>query len=595
MPAGSVFADFEGETWGEGWTAHRRRSPRTTAPADGRRTLIGDQQAVERLPGAQLVNTFVDRDNGTGHITSPEFTITRDYVNFLVGGGNHPYPGSASNPPTAINLVVDGAVVRTRTGRDAEALSWTHWDVSELEGRRARIEIVDEHTGGWGHINADHFTFADAPAFPRSTETAVNLLVDDRVVRSATGANSERLDWTAWDVRDLAGKTARLQIVDRNRGGWGHVLADQFTFAGAPALSTLERSDWLDYGKDHYAAVSFNDAPGGRRVTIGWMNNWQYAGAVPTSPWRSAMSVPRELALRSVDGRPQLVQWPVAGIDALRTGTPASAPGSVAGERTLAVRGDVLDIRATLRPHGAARSGLKVLAGPAGEETAIGYDATTGRVFVDRTNSGAAAADLPGFPGVHSAPVALHDGRLDLRILVDRSLVEVFADGGRRVIADQVYPTPGAEGVKVFAQGGTASFESLVVDQLRSTWGARATSATATVGATVPPTLSLTVGPAAGFGPFTPGVAKEYTATMTANVISTAGDAALSAEPGVLTNGAYALPRPLELDIAPATWDGPVSNAQATIALRQAIAATDALRTGSYSRTLTFTLSTTSP
>ena len=589
-PAGSVFADFEGDTFGEGWTA--------TGTFAGLRPAAGalpDQQAVEGYEGRQLVNTFVDHDNGTGRITSPEFTITRDFVNFLVGGGNHPYPGSASNPPTAVNLVVDGAVARTRTGRDAEALNWTNWDVSELKGRRARIEIVDENAGGWGHINADQFTFADAPAFPRSTETAVNLLVDGRVVRSATGANSERLDWTAWDVRDLAGKTARIQIVDRNSGGWGHVLADQFTLAGAPALSTLERSDWLDYGKDYYAAISYNDAPGGRRVTIAWMNNWQYAGAVPTSPWRSAMSVPRELELRTVDGRPQLVQWPVAEVDALRTGTPTSAAGSVAGERSLPVRGDVLDIRARLRPQDAARSGLKVLVSPGGEETTIGYDATTGRVFLDRTKSGAAAADLPGFAGVHSAPVALRDGRLDLRILVDRSLVEVFANGGRRVIADQVYPTPGAAGVKVFAQGGTASFESLVVDELRSTWGKRSTSETGSVGATVPPTLALTIGPAASFGPFTPGVAKQYTATTTANVISTAGDATLSAEPGYLTNGSYALPRPLEIDIVPATWDGPVSNAQATISLRQTIAATDPLRTGSYSRTLTFTLSTTSP
>jgi hypothetical protein len=112
----------------------------------------------------------------------------------------------------------------------------------------------------------------------------------------------------------------------------------------------------------------------------------------------------------------------------------------------------------------------------------------------------------------------------------------------------------------------------------------------------VPATLALTLGAPAGFGAFTPGFDREYTASTTANVISTAGDAALSvSEPGHLANGAFSLPEALRVDIAPAAWAGPVSNAAVAIAFRQHIGATDALRTGSYSKSLTFTLSTTSP
>jgi len=118
----------------------------------------------------------------------------------------------------------------------------------------------------------------------------------------------------------------------------------------------------------------------------------------------------------------------------------------------------------------------------------------------------------------------------------------------------------------------------------------------APVGATVPATLSLTMGAPASFGAFTPGLAKEYTASTTANVISTAGDATLSvSEPGRLMNGTFALPEALRVEIAPATWTAPVSNAAVAITFRQHIGATDALRTGAYSKTLTFTLSTTSP
>ncbi len=122
------------------------------------------------------------------------------------------------------------------------------------------------------------------------------------------------------------------------------------------------------------------------------------------------------------------------------------------------------------------------------------------------------------------------------------------------------------------------------------------TSTTGTVGGTVSPTLSLTLGPPASFGAFVPGFDRTYTASTTANVISTAGDATLSvSDPGHLTNGAFALPDPLQVSITPATWSAPVSNAAVAIGFAQHVNANDALRTGAYSRTLTFTLSTTTP
>jgi hypothetical protein len=150
----------------------------------------------------------------------------------------------------------------------------------------------------------------------------------------------------------------------------------------------------------------------------------------------------------------------------------------------------------------------------------------------------------------------------------------------------------------------------------------RSLCARGTVGGTVPATLSLTLGAPASFGPFAPGVEAEYDASTTANVISTAGDALLSvADPsptatGRLVNGAFSLPSPLRASAsstaagagsAPAqvggtanptpllTWTGPAGNDPVTVAFKQAIGAGDALRTGTYSKTLTFTLSTTNP
>ncbi len=123
-----------------------------------------------------------------------------------------------------------------------------------------------------------------------------------------------------------------------------------------------------------------------------------------------------------------------------------------------------------------------------------------------------------------------------------------------------------------------------------------ATSTPGTVGGSVAATLSLTLGAPASFGAFTPGLAKDYTASTTANVISTAGDAALTvSDPGHLANGGFTLPSPLVVEFSKATWTAPVSNDPVTIAFKQHVSATDALRTGTYSKTLTFTLSTTTP
>ncbi|HEV3259845.1 MAG TPA: GH116 family glycosyl hydrolase [Gemmataceae bacterium] len=145
-----VFADFESGTY-RGW--------KKTGTAFGERPATGtlpNQQPVSGFGGKYLVNTFVGGDASTGTLTSSEFTIRRPYINFRIGGGDHP-------GKTCINLLVGGKVVRTDTGRNNEKLQWDFWDVAELKGQKARIEIVDQETGGWGHINIDDIQFADAP------------------------------------------------------------------------------------------------------------------------------------------------------------------------------------------------------------------------------------------------------------------------------------------------------------------------------------------------------------------------------------------------------------------------------------------------
>lgn len=466
-PTGETLADFEGTTYTSpigDWTT--TGDAFGTGPAQG--TLPGQQQVTGYL-GNGLANTFLGGDAGTGTLTSPTFTIDKKYLDFLIGGGYHP---ASSDAPTAVELIVDGKVVRSATGSNGEALNWASWDLSDLQGKQAQIKVVDDNTGGWGHLNLDQVVLSDTQAKPPSIETGVNLLVDGKVVQSATGADSENLDWASFNTMAYKGKRARIQIVDANPGGWGHVLADQFTTADKPALNTTQRAHWLDYGADFYAANTWTDAPGGRRVMIAWMNNWNYGQAIPTTPWRSADTFPRQLSLKTVNGKVQLIQQPVGELTTLR-GARTRVPSTRVTNTTtpLSVHAGTLDLQADLTPGTADRSGLDVRTG-AGQRTRIGYDTATGEVYIDRSASGDTDFD-PTFTGVQRAPLDLHGGRLRLRVLVDASSVEVYAQNSRGeqvTLTDQIFPDPSSTGVAAFAEGGTATLDHMQAWRLKSIW-----------------------------------------------------------------------------------------------------------------------------
>ncbi|WP_395244442.1 GH32 C-terminal domain-containing protein [Agromyces sp. MMS24-K17] len=565
LPEGTVFAGFDDGTY-EGWTVSNepgnwKGGPWGAAPAAG--SLPG-QNPVSGHVGAGLVNGFNDGDWPVGTLESPTFAIADDYVNLLVGGGNHPHvegaqlgneppEGSrllfdgfefadgttladtgwtitgdfatdpARNPSTAggdsylgakrlntweggpkgddnvgdltstaftiepgeghlsfllgggkrtdgtleAQLLVDGQVVRSATGPEAGALNWRSWDVSEFAGREATFRVHDAATGGWGHLTVDHVVLAASPAQVRSDETTVNLVVDGEVVRTATGSNSEGLDWRSWDVSEYVGREASVRIVDNNRSGWGHVLVDQVMFADAPATPRVETYDWLDWGRDYYATVSFNDAPDGRRVMLGWMNDWDYAQDIPTGSWRSAMALPREVALVTTPEGPRLTQQVVPEFAQLEQADRAWSARSRAiaeGATTLPVSGDRVRIDAVIDPGTADASGLTVL-GDDDAATRIGYDATTGRLFVDRRDSGVTGFH-PAFASLDDVAVPLADGRIAFTVYVDRSSVEVFTADGLTTITDQVFPNAGADRIGLFADGGSARLDSLTVTPL---------------------------------------------------------------------------------------------------------------------------------
>jgi len=150
-----VFADFEGPDYGA-W--------KVEGDAFGSGPVsksFPNQKPVTGFVGHGFVNSYHGGDRATGRLTSPEFKIERRYITFLIGGGG--WEGK-----TCINLVMDEKIVRTATGPNverggSEELSLASWDVASFAGKTARIEIVDQATGAWGHINVDQIVFTDTP------------------------------------------------------------------------------------------------------------------------------------------------------------------------------------------------------------------------------------------------------------------------------------------------------------------------------------------------------------------------------------------------------------------------------------------------
>ena len=202
---------------------------------------------------------------------------------------------------------------------------------------------------------------------------------------------------------------------------------------------------------------------------IGWMSNWQYAAKTPTQPWRGQMTIPRRLQLRRLPEGLRLVQQPTGAIEGLR-GVHFAWSGQNVAELNLAlkekVRWNSFELRSTVLPGAAGAVAWRLLAG-GGKYTTVGY--ANGELFVDRTQSGVTDFSKD-FPARTSAPLAIGNAPLELTILVDRSTVEVFAQGGQVAMTNLVYPPAGAQGMDLSAGGVKGGRIRVEAWELKPVW-----------------------------------------------------------------------------------------------------------------------------
>ncbi|WP_348621989.1 glycoside hydrolase family 32 protein [Paenibacillus polymyxa] len=248
---------------------------------------------------------------------------------------------------------------------------------------------------------------------------------------------------------------------------------DGKSFTPDEALESIDTIKWVDYGSDFYAAVSWNGISNedGRKIWLGWMNNWRYATTLPSKEWRGKTSIPRELQLRTYPEGLRLIQTPINELSQLRK--PILSLQDLTIKPGMNVLSDIsaakAEIIAEFEIGTAVEFGFKVRKS-ANQETIIGYNISNEELFVDRTKS--SATDFHSdFTAIHKATMKPEHERIQLSIYLDWSSVEVFGNHGKTIISDMIFPDFESKGLELYAIGGELRVVSLQINDLVSIWG----------------------------------------------------------------------------------------------------------------------------
>ncbi|KFY54637.1 hypothetical protein V496_07217 [Pseudogymnoascus sp. VKM F-4515 (FW-2607)] len=231
---------------------------------------------------------------------------------------------------------------------------------------------------------------------------------------------------------------------------------------------TVDETNWMDLGPDFYAAATFNGLSMTDRYNIAWMSNWQYGASIPTDPWRSAMSIPRKISLKTINEKAILIQQPAEALASLESSDSYSKSWDSfpEGNEKLQLSGKTLDITLSFS-NGNTNTSAALLAAQFGiilrattdlaQETRVGYDFGTQKLFVNRTKSGEVGFDGT-FANVYYAPLTTTSGgNVTMRILLDWSSIEVFGGEGEVTLSTQIFPDDSGTDILLFSTSGVTN------------------------------------------------------------------------------------------------------------------------------------------
>ena len=282
--------------------------------------------------------------------------------------------------------------------------------------------------------------------------------------------------WECPDLIELPVEGSRerkwVLICNINPGGpFGGSAAQYFvgSFDGKTFVNESPvQTKWMDWGKDNYATVTWNNAPDGRCIALGWMSNWQYANNVPTRQYRSANTIARDLTLYKAGGEFYLKSTPSREMKQAR-GEKVSVPSfkvtdSYKIESLLKDNNGAYEIEMEIQVADASKISLN-LQNEKGEQVSMYYDLLRKQFVMDRSKSG--KVDFSNdFPAVTAAPV--HAGKtLRLHLFVDRSSIEAFGEDGKFVMTNLVFPSSPYNQMSFGTEGSGYTVSSFNVYKLR--------------------------------------------------------------------------------------------------------------------------------
>ncbi|MGY3053705.1 fructan beta-fructosidase [Pedobacter sp. UYEF25] len=274
-----------------------------------------------------------------------------------------------------------------------------------------------------------------------------------------------------WECPDLFplklnGKTYWVLVVNLNPGGPNGGSATQYfvgNFDGNKFTAIDNEIRWIDYGPDEYAGITWSNT-GSRKIFLGWMSNWQYANQVPTEKWRNAMTIPRELGLKKVDGKILVTSNPVRALDGMKL-APVKLINNIAiGKKIKVGSGQfVLKFNVTrLNDYSI------ILSNNLGETLTIRYDRAKKQYFIDRSKSGKIDFN-PEFAKTASAPRLTNVSSSNIELVVDASSIELFADNGLTVMTSIFFPSLPFDQVLIEKSKGVI-IKNLEILPLKSVW-----------------------------------------------------------------------------------------------------------------------------
>ena len=223
---------------------------------------------------------------------------------------------------------------------------------------------------------------------------------------------------------------------------------------------------WLDYGTDNYAGVTFNNTPDGKRILIGWMNNWDYGQQIPTKGWRSAMTLPRELHLDKDENGYFLTSFPVENVAEI-TEQEFSEP-KIAADSSYSQQFDFSQAKLSFEFDTVPGDFQIIFSNSSEEKYIIGYRAEASVIYTDRRNSGKTDFSEKFASTTQEMPVPeLQKMKFD--IFLDRSSVEMFLNDGRYSMTNQVFPSEAFSEVKIQA-GQAENISNLKISKMKRIW-----------------------------------------------------------------------------------------------------------------------------